>query len=415
MNLYTIIILSTLLLEFTITLTADFLNLKTLTPNLPREFEDIYDKKAYEKSQRYTRAQTGFGLLKTTIHLIIILVFWFYGGFNTLDTFVRGWGWGSVATGLAYIGTLMLALAVFSLPFNIYSTFVIEQQFGFNQTTPRTFVTDLVKGFALSILLGTPLLAAVLAFFQDAGPYAWITCWIITTVFILFIQFVAPTWIMPLFNKFKPLEDGDLKTRILEYARSVDFPLAGVYVMDGSRRSSKANAFFTGFGKNKRIVLYDTLIAKHTVDELVTILAHEVGHYKKKHILINMVISILHIGIMFFLLSVFLRHRGLYEAFYMDRISVYAGLIFFGMLYSPVELFLSVLMNILSRRHEYQADDFAISTTRQAGTFITALKKLSVHNLANLTPHPFYVFLNNSHPSILQRINTIRKIGEKFS
>jgi STE24 endopeptidase len=227
-------------------------------------------------------------------------------------------------------------------------------------------------------------------------------------MFTLSVQFIAPTWIMPLFNKFTPMPDGDLKTAILGYAQSVKFALANIFVMDGSKRSTKANAFFTGFGKNKRIALFDTLIAKLAAPELVAVLAHEIGHHKKKHIVKGMMVSVLHAGVMFYLLSIFLTHAGLFEAFFMQKPSIYAGLIFFALLYTPIELVLAIFMNLLSRRNEYEADRFAAETTGQPENLITALKKLSVDNLSNLTPHPLMVFLHYSHPPVLQRIAAMR-------
>jgi len=264
MNFYAWIILSALLFEFALNLLADILNLKTLSPDLPGEFAGYYDETTYRKSQQYTRVTIKFGIITATLDLGIMLIFWFCGGFNTLDTFTRAWHLGPTGTGLAYIGILMLFLTIFNLPFKIYKTFVIEERFGFNKTTPKTFILDFVKGLGLTLVLGGPLLAVVLAFFQNAGHNAWLYCWMVSTAFILFIQFIAPTWIMPLFNKFQPLEDGELKAKIMAYAGTVHFPIGGIFVMDGSRRSSKSNAFFTGFGKNKRIVLFDTLIEQHT-------------------------------------------------------------------------------------------------------------------------------------------------------
>jgi STE24 endopeptidase len=375
---------------------------------LPGEFEGTYDAEAYENSQKYTQVYTRFGFLTGSISLIITLIFWFAGGFNYLDNIVRAWDLGAIGTGLIYIAILIVARSILSLPFSLYTTFVIEERFGFNKTTLKTFFLDMLKGLFLGILLGGPLLAGLLYFFQMAGNIAWIYAWAVTTVFTLIVQFIAPTWIMPLFNKFTPLEDGELKDEILSYAEKVKFPLKGIFVMDGSKRSKKSNAFFTGFGKNKRIVLFDTLIENHTVDELVSVLAHEVGHYKKKHILKSMIISILHMGFMFYLLSLFLSQKGLFDAFYMDMMSVYAGLIFFGMLYTPIEMILSVIMQIFSRKNEYEADRFAAETTNESENMISALKKLSRDNLSNLTPHPFYVFLNYSHPPVLKRIEAIR-------
>ena len=305
---------------------------------------------------------------------------------------------------------LVIVRTLLSLPFNIYDTFVIEERFGFNKTTPLVFMTDLFKGLGLGIVIGVPILAGVLAFFEYAGALAWLYCWIALTLVTLFLQFIAPTWIMPLFNKFTPLEDGELRESIMAYARRAEFPLENLFVMDGSKRSTKSNAFFTGFGKHKRIALFDTLIAAHAVPELVAVLAHEIGHYKKKHILQGMLISIAHSGVMLFLLSIFLHHQGLFDAFYVKQPSIYAGLIFFGMLYSPIELVISLAMNFLSRRNEYEADRFAIETTPDAEPFIAALKTLSVQNLSNLTPHPFHVALTYSHPPVLQRIQAIRRL-----
>ncbi|MBI3364721.1 MAG: M48 family metallopeptidase, partial [Ignavibacteriae bacterium] len=346
MNIYTIIILVALLAEYVLGLIADYLNIRTLGEPLPAEFESVYGSDAYKKSQSYTHTRTIFGIITSTFGLIAIIAFWFLHGFNWLDRILRSWGFGEIWTGLFYIGLLLLARSILFLPFSIYSTFVIEEKFGFNKTTSKTFVTDLIKGFLLAIALGGPLLAGILAFFAYAGSMAWLYCWIVAAVFTLVVQFVAPAWIMPLFNKFTPLEDGDLKRSILSYAESVKFSLQNVFVMDGSKRSSKSNAFFSGFGKNKRIALFDTLVQKHTVAELVAVLAHEIGHYKKKHIIQGLVTSILHMGILFFLLSIFLKEAELFHAFFMEHTSIYTGLIFFGMLYTPIEFVLSIVLHV---------------------------------------------------------------------
>jgi STE24 endopeptidase len=415
MNIYAIIILVTLISSYLLDLMTNLLNLKHLSPDLPGEFEGTYDAEAYKNSQDYTRVYTRFGFLTGTISLAITLIFWFAGGFNILDILVRTWNIGAIGTGLVYIAILIVLRSLLSLPFSLYTTFVIEERFGFNKTTVKTFFLDIIKSLFLGILLGGPLLAGLLYFFNVAGDLAWIYVWAATTIFSLIIQFIAPTWIMPLFNKFIPLEDGELRESIISYAKKVQFPLKGVFVMDGSKRSKKSNAFFTGFGKNKRIVLFDTLIKNHTVDELVSVLAHEVGHYKKRHILKSMIISILHMGLMFYLLSIFLSHQGLFDAFYMDNISVYVGLIFFGMLFTPIEMILSVIMQIFSRKNEYEADRYAAETTDNANNMVTALKKLSRDNLSNLTPHPVYVFLNYSHPPVLKRIDAIYSLQRSAS
>jgi len=408
LNWFAYLILVALIGNFFITTWADRLNLKALTPELPAEFAEVYNEADYAKSQHYTRAKTGFGLLTTSFDLAVLLLFWWCGGFNRLDLLVRSFNLGPVPSGLLYLGALLFAKTLVSIPFSCYSTFVLEEQYGFNRTTPRTFVLDLVKGILLAVVLGGPLLGALLFFFDWAGSRAWLYAWGATTSFIVIIQFIAPTWIMPLFNKFTPLADGELKDRIMAYAKSVGFALDNVFVIDGSKRSSKSNAFFTGFGKHKRIALFDTLIARHSVAELVSILAHEIGHYQKKHILQGLAISILHLGTMLYLLSLALGSQGLFNAFGMTHRSVYGGLIFFGLLLTPLELVLSALMNKLSRHNEFEADRFAVETVGSRDDLILALKMLSVHNLANLTPHPFYVSLHYSHPPLLTRIAAIR-------
>jgi STE24 endopeptidase len=412
-NPFFAIILIALVSEFTLNLIANLLNLKALKLKLPLSLKDIYKPEEYHNSQEYTRTNTRFGLVTSAFHLLFLLTFWFTGGFNYLDQIVRAWGFISIVNGLLYIGIIFIGYTLITLPFSIYATFVIEEQFGFNRTTPHTFFLDRIKRLALTMLLGAPLLVGILSLFEYAGSYAWLYCWGIVTVFSLVVQFVAPSWIMPLFNKFTPLESGELKETILQYAGSVNFPVKNVFVIDGSKRSRKSNAFFTGFGRNKRIALFDTLIEKHTIPELLAVLAHEIGHHKKKHILQGMIISILHTGLMFFLMSVLLDSSGLYGAFYIKQPSIYTGLLFFGLLYTPIELILSIMLQMFSRKNEYQADRFAAETIEEPQSLIDALKKLSTNNLANLAPHPFYVFLNYSHPPLLQRVNAIQCLAAK--
>ncbi len=408
MNLVGWIVLLTLLADFTLNRIADVLNLRSMADRPPEGFGDVYDPGRYRKSQNYLRVNTRFGWITESVDLAVILVFWFAGGFPALDGWARSFGYGPIVTGLVFVAALMLLKAIIDLPFSIYHTFVIEERFGFNRTTVKTFIADLFKGLALSAVLGGPLLAGVIAFFQYGGPHAWLYCWIAAALFILVIQYIAPTWIMPLFNRFDPLEEGELRRAIFDLADAAGFPLKNVFVMDGSKRSEKSNAFFTGFGKNRRIALFDTLIARHTIPELTAILAHEIGHYKKRHIQISMVLGILHMGVIFFLLSFFLSYHPLFSAFYMEQPSVYAGLLFFGMLYAPIELFLGIALQMVSRKNEYAADRFAAETTEDGAAMAEALKKLSAHNLSNLTPHPFFVFLNYSHPPVVERIEALR-------
>ena len=407
MNAIAFIILATLLADFTLNVLADRLNLKNLRTVLPKSFEDIYDADRYRQSQQYLRAHTRFGWFTSVFNLTVLLVFWFAKGFALLDTWVRALALGPILNGLIYMGILILMKGLLSLPFSIYSTFIIEARFGFNKTTPATYILDLLKGLLLAVILGAPLLAAILAFFEYAGSHAWWYCWIGVTLYMLTVQFIAPAWIMPLFNKFTPLEEGELKSAILKYAKGIEFPLENVYQMDGSRRSTKSNAFFTGFGRHKRIVLFDTLIKQHTVKELVAILAHEMGHYKKMHIRQSLILGILQTGLMLFLLAQFITYQGLFDAFFMPQQSVYAGMLFFAMLYAPIDFFSGILMQLRSRHNETAADQFAAETTRDPESMVSALKKLSIHNLSNLTPHPFYVFLNYSHPPVLQRIQML--------
>ena len=408
MNTYAVIILAALLAEYTLNLVSDLLNLRHLQPALPEEFRDTFDEGEYERAQEYTRTRTRFGFLSSTVGLAVLLAFWFAGGFEWLDTVVRGWGLGPIVTGLCYIGLLVLGRGALSLPFSIYSTFVIEERFGFNETTPKTFVLDLLKSLALGAAIGGPLLAAILWFFQSTGPYGWVYAWIVVTAVMLLLQFFAPRYLMPIFNDFEPLEEGKLRDSILSYADEVDFPVNEVYVMDGSRRSNKANAFFTGFGANRRIVLFDTLVEQLSVDELLSVVAHEMGHYKLHHVPQRIAISVIQTGVLFLLLSVFLQVEGLFQAFYVDQPAVYTGLLFFGLLYSPVDLLLSIPLNAWSRRHEFQADRFALDTTGQGETLISGLKRLAETNLSNLTPHPLTVTLDYSHPPLLQRIDALR-------
>lgn len=407
MNAFSFIILFALLIEYALGVAANLVNLRSLRSEPPPALEGVYRPEDYRRSQEYTHTNTRFAFVTSTFSLVVLLAFWFCGGFNYLDQTVSSWGFGAIPAGLLYIGLLAMGYSLINLPFGIYRTFVIEERFGFNRTTPRTFLADRIKGLGMAALLGGALLSGILALFEYAGYHAWIYCWIGFTGFSLILQYVAPTWIMPLFNKFTPLEPGELREAIVNYARSVDFPVNNVFVMDGSRRSGKSNAFLTGFGRNRRIALFDTLVKKHTVPELIAVLAHEIGHHKRKHILQGTIINILHAGLLFFVLSIFLGASGLYEAFYMEQQSVYSGILFFGLLYTPLETVLSVMMHALSRRNEYEADRFAAETIEQRQHLIEALRKLHAGSLSNLMPHPFYVFLNYSHPPLLQRVRAI--------
>ena len=410
MNGYLLCILAILLLGYLLDLTVALLNLRSLRPELPLEFAGVYDADQYARSQEYTRVTTRFSLIHNTVSLILTLVFILMGGFNLLDLAARSFALSSIPTGLLFTGLLALLSTALNLPFSVYSTFVIEQRFGFNTTTVATFILDGLKALLLAIVLGGPLLAAILWFFETSGPMAWLFCWIAAVAFILVAQFLAPVVIMPLFNKFVPLAEGELKEAITRYAAAQQFALQGIYTMDGSKRSTRANAFFTGFGRFRRIVFFDTLMDKLAPAEIVAVLAHEMGHYKLRHIPVMMALSILQMGLLFFILSLFLGNQGLFAAFGMEHLSVYASLVFFGFLYAPISTLLAIGFHAFSRRNEYQADRFAAQTGADGAALISGLKKLSVSNLSNLTPHPLHVFLNYSHPPILARIEALRRL-----
>ena len=408
MNIYLIVIIVILVFNYLLNLFIDVLNVRSAKASLPDEFKDYYDAQKYTKAQNYLKDKTNFKLANNSFFILVLISLILSGGFNLIDQFSRSFGFGQILTGLIFVGLLFLAFQIIEIPFSIYNTFIIEQKYGFNRTKPATFALDLLKGWGLTMFIGGLLFAVINWFFIKTGSWAWVLCWLATTLFQIFMIFIAPVLILPLFNKFIPLEEGELKTAIDDYARSQDFRLKGVFTMDGSRRSSKSNAYFTGFGRYRRIVLFDTLIKNHTVDELVSVLAHEMGHYKKKHILKYIALSIATNGLMFYILSLFINNPGLFSAFKMQELSIYASLLFFSFLYTPIEMILSVFSNYLSRRHEYEADRFSVLTYRDPEAFTRALKKLTVDNLSNLTPHPLKVFFSYSHPPVLLRIKAIQ-------
>ncbi len=408
MNLFSWFILAALLLDLLLQGLASYLNLKALRGDPLPQVADLYEGERWKRTRDYLVARLKLGWTERIFDTALLLAFWFLKGFPALDRIAPDLGLGELGKGLSFLAALLLGKAVLGLPFQAWSTFVVEEKFGFNRTTPKTFFLDRLKALLLFLVLGLPLLAGILAFFLHAGRWAWLYCWGAVTLFSLFIQYIAPTWIFPLFHKFTPIEKGTLEEKIRAYAEKIGFPLQGIYVADGSRRSGKANAFFTGFGRNKRIVLFDTLLQKHTEEEILAVLAHEMGHYKERHILKGTLLGILHTGILFFLLSLFLQVPGLHRAFFMERITVHGALVFFGLLYAPVELLLSLFFNYLSRLHEYQADRFAAETLGSAAPLAAALKKLSADHLSHPCPHPMAVALSWSHPPLLHRL---RRLG----
>ncbi len=407
-NIYLILILFFIAGAYLLDFSANLLNLKAIEPNLPAEFSGLFDKKTYIRSQQYLKENTRLDLVKGTTLTFFTIIFIVAGGFNFLDEAAHSFNLGEIPTGLIFIASLALMRFLIGLPFSIYETFVIEEQYGFNRTTPGTFAADILKGLALAVCLGIPITAAILWFFHELGPRGWIYCWAAASMFILITQFLAPVVIMPLFNKFEPLADGALKDAILDYASKENFKIMGIFTMDGSKRSSKLNAFFTGFGRFRRIVLFDTLIKKLFTKEVVAVLAHEMGHFKQHHVPKMMAASILQMGMMFWLLSFFIENRELSLAFGLEQPSIYASLVFFGFLYTPISTVLGLIFNYYSRQCEFEADAYAARRSGLAAALDSALRKLGVENLTNLTPHPWYVFLYYSHPPLRERLSALK-------
>lgn len=385
----------------------EVLNLKNMKSTIPEEFVGFYDQKKYAKSQEYLRVNTRFGLLASSFSTLLLVLFIALGGFNVTDLFVRQYFESPIVLGIAYIGLLSFLTMLVGLPFGIYETFVIEERFGFNKTTPKTFVIDSIKSILMSVAIGAPVLAVVLWFFETF-EFAWLWVFLFIVAFQLFMMFIAPVTIMPLFNKFEPLPDGELKDSIEAFAKKENFKLSGLFRMDGSKRSTKANAYFTGFGRFRRIVLFDTLIEKHSKEELVAILAHEIGHYKEKHIMRQLIVSTVSTGLMLFIFSLFINNEAIFAAFQMEHLSVYASFVFFGIFYSPISSLFSLYSLHLSRKYEFEADAYAVRTYGHPGALSEALKKLSVDNLSNMSPHPLKVFFEYTHPPVVQRIRAIQ-------
>ncbi len=400
------IIVGFLIFDYILERILDYLNSTYWSDELPAELTDIYDAERYKKSQQYIRVSQKFSFLVETFSFILMLGMLLLSGFAFVDDLVRSVTIHPIWMSLLFFGILGLAADIVSIPFSWYGTFVIEERFGFNKTTVKTFFLDKVKGWLLSGIIGGGILSLVVWIYEMSGSWFWLIAWGVITGFTIFMSMFYSNLIVPLFNKQKPLEEGELRSAIEKYAASVGFKLKNIFVIDGSRRSSKGNAYFTGLGPRKRIVLYDTLIEKHSTDELVAVLAHEVGHYKKKHSLKGIVISILQTGLMLFILSLFLKSPYLSEALGASEPSFHMSLLAFGLLYSPLSLIIGLAMNVMSRKHEYQADRYS-ADTYDPDALSLALKKLSVDNLSNLRPHPVCVFFHYSHPPLLKRLEAI--------
>ena len=402
------ILISILIISFIVDKVLDALNAKHYKDPIPPELSDVYEEEDYLKSQNYKKANDRFSSIASSISLVVTLFFFYLDGFAFVDEWARTFSDNTIIIALIFFGSIMFASDLLSTPFSYYHTFIIEEKFGFNKTTLKTFLVDKIKGWLMSAILGGLLLSIIIWFYESVGSNFWLYAWGIIAVFVFFINMFYARLIVPLFNKQTPLCDGSLKTKIQDYAQKVGFKLDKIVVIDGSKRSTKANAYFSGFGSEKRVTLFDTLIKDLEEEEIVAVLAHEVGHYKRKHILFNLIINILIMGFTFWLLSLFIGNPILSEALNVALPSFHIGLIAFGILYSPISELTGLVMNFISRIFEYQADNYA-KETFDATPLISGLKKLNKNSLSNLTPHPAYVFVYYSHPTLLQRYHNIKK------
>jgi len=403
-----IIIIAIIIADFIIDKCIDYLNAKHFNDEIPNDLKDVYNEEEYYKSQAYKRENYKFSLITSSFSIILTLAFFIFKGFSWIDGIARGYSENDILITLIFFGIIMIGSDILTTPFSFYQNFVIEEKYGFNKSTKKLFFIDKIKGWVLSILIGGGILALIVWFYQKTGDSFWLYTWLFMGVFTVFMTMFYSSLIVPIFNKQTPLEDGELKTAIENFANKVGFKLDKIFVIDGSKRSTKANAYFSGFGSKKRIVLYDTLINDLETDEIVAVLAHEVGHYQKKHVFINMVLSLLLTGFTLFILSLFISNSILSEALSVNIPSFHIGLIAFGILYSPISEVTGILMNYISRKFEYQADDYA-KNKFNAQSLISSLKKLSKNSLSNLTPHKASVFIHYSHPTLLQRVMNLKK------
>jgi len=403
------IVIGILVFDYLFDQFLDYLNSTKRSTILPKELIGIYDEEKYRKSQDYERINYHFSIITSSFSLILILIFLYFSGFALVDEYARTFSSNSIIIALIFFGIILFVSDILQIPFSLYDTFWIEEKFGFNKTTIKTFFLDKIKGWILGAIIGGGILAIVIWFYNKVGTDFWIYAWGIISVFMVFIAMFYTSLIVPLFNRLKPLEEGDLKNEIVSFSTKVGFQLENVFIMDGSKRSTKGNAYFSGLGKRKKIVLFDTLIDKLSKEEIVAVLAHEIGHYNKKHTLTAIISSIIQTGLTLYILSLFIGNPLLSKALGSDNPSFHLGLITFGFLYSPISMVLGLFMNIISRKNEYAADQYATENCK--GEFLqSALKTLSIDSLSNLTPHPLYVFFNYSHPTLLERLKYIEKL-----
>lgn len=386
----------------------DHLNSKMWSDILPVKLKGICDEEEYRKSQLYQKENNSLSFWTSLFNLIVILVMIIAGGFAIVDSIARSFSLNIVLISLIFFGIVGFASDLINIPFSYYDTFVIEKKYGFNTMSIRTFITDHIKSWFIALLVGAPVLGLITWFYYKSGPFFWLYAWGLITLFSVFINLFYSELIVPLFNKQSPLEEGTLRKAIEEFSHKTGFKLKNIYIIDGSKRSTKANAYFSGFGPKKRIVLYDTLQKELTEEEIVAVLAHEIGHYRKKHVLITLIISVVLTGLMLFLFSLLVNNPALSGALGSKTTSFHLGLIVFGILYSPLSLIIGLLTNYISRKNEFAADRF-VKEYFKPEILAAALKKLSVKNLSNMMPHPAYVFFHYSHPPLLSRLENLEK------
>lgn len=406
------VIIGILVLDFLFEKYLDYLNTTKWSDTIPDEVKGIYDEEKYKKQQAYQKENHRFGMISSSFSMILTLCMFLFYGFALVD----GWAWSftgnAILAAFIFFGIIMFASDIITTPFDIYDTFKIEEKYGFNKTTPKIFVLDKIKGWLVGGLIGGALLALIIFIFEKTGNLFWIYAWVVVSAFSIFMAMFYSNLIVPLFNKQTPLEDGELRDAISAFSKKVGFKLDNIFVIDGSKRSTKANAYFTGLGSKKRIVLYDTLIKDLSTEELVAVLAHEIGHNKKKHVVQGLLIGLVQTGIVLFVFGLLINNANLSQALGVEKPNFHIGMIAFGVLYSPISFFTGIFMNMLSRKNEYQADRFAAENYNPEA-LAGALKKLSINNLSNLTPHKTYVFFHYSHPTLLQRLAFLKSFEKK--
>ena len=409
------IIISLVVLNYLFSNILDYVNHSNWKDEIPNELKDFYNKKKYKKAKDYALSKNKIGLFSSSISFLFIMTLLVFNGYGFIDQLVnmdilKSFFLFDLNSSFAQSGLFFLILfilnSIISIPFSYYNTFIIEEKFGFNKTTKSTFFLDILKSFFLSVFIGGALLFLALYLYDNLNDGFWLWLWIGLSFLMIFINMFYADLIVPIFNKLKPLEDGELRQKIEKYSKEVGYLLKNIYVIDGSKRSTKANAFFSGLGPRKTIALYDTLIEKHTEDELVAVLAHEVGHFKKKHIFSGLIMSIIQIGIMTFFFELCLKLPEISLALGGSEASFHLGLIGFSIIFSPISMLSGILMNYISRKNEFEADAYAKETFNGEDLSL-ALKKLSVDSLSNIYPHPLYVFFHYSHPPLIQRLRAL--------